>query len=168
MPAYAFSAKDEDRFWSKAARDPVGCWLFTGCLNSNGYGAFETSRNGKCICHVASRAAYQMTEGEPGSMQVCHTCDNRACVRPSHLFLGTNAENHADKARKGRAARGATNWNTKLSEPLVRQIRAEVVAGCGERGTIARVARRYGVSGSSVSSIVKRETWSYVEDNQKQ
>ncbi len=93
----------EDRFWSKVAIGD-GCWEWRARRNDSGYGQFRL--DGK-IQH-ASRVAWVLTHGAipPETPHVLHNCpdgDNPACVRPSHLWLGTNADNVADKVAKGRA-----------------------------------------------------------------
>lgn len=95
------------RFFDKINKTET-CWIWTaGSRGKTGYGAFKF--NGKVI--DAHRVSYQIHKGYiPTSMYVCHTCDDRKCVNPEHLFLGTAKDNHQDAVNKGRVIYG---WNTE-------------------------------------------------------
>lgn len=91
----------------------------------------------------------------PFGMFVLHRCDNRSCVNPKHLFLGTDADNKADMVQKGRSAWGERNWWHKLTVSGVRQIR-EARAG-GE--SLASIARRFSVGVSAIHKVVHGHRW---------
>lgn len=156
----------EERFWAKVDKSGE-CWVWTGAVGGWGYGKFW-SGGGKGRCMCASRMAWELTHGPiPTGMQVLHHCDNPPCVRPEHLFLGTNADNVRDKVSKGRQPRGAAvkvrpprhtgekHPQAKLTESGVRLIREKLAQGM----TNASIAREMGVSYSTVSLIRRGRIW---------
>jgi len=154
----------DQRFWSKVkAASTEACWPWRGCKNSSGYGLIEV--NGKqCRAHRISWRIH--LKSLPAGMCVLHRCDNPLCVNPRHLFLGTRRDNNIDKVNKGRARggrmSGVSNPASKLTEPEVRSIR-KMAASDTSRGSQARIARRFGVSETMVSYIVRRKKWSHLE-----
>ena len=103
-----------DRFWEKVDKDSghrvagmeSDCWLWTAAFNGVGYGKLMTHKIGRSSILVDShRLSWQLANGLiPDSLWVLHRCDNRACIRPDHLFLGTVTDNNVDMAEKGRSA----------------------------------------------------------------
>jgi hypothetical protein len=124
------------------------CWGWTGYTNEHGYG--HAARR------YAHRVSYELTFGAiPRGLHVLHRCDNPPCTNPSHLMLGTHADNMSDAKLKGRTAAGERSGGRKLTVAAVATIRHLCASGWTQR----RVARRFGISQSQVSSIVRREKW---------
>lgn len=140
-----------ERFLSNFAKSD-GCWEWTGGLDSRGYGHLRVGGGKRPKAHVFS---YQFHVGQvPPGKFVCHRCDNPKCVNPEHLFVGTNAENTADKVSKGRQARGDAIAR-KLNSDAVREIRAM-------SGTLRDVASRFGVSRRMIYLIRKGVSWAHL------
>lgn len=143
-------AKAEERFHSLYDKTD-GCWEWQGSLNAGGYG--------KWACGTASRQAYKYAYGEiPKGMQVCHKCDNRKCVRPEHLFLGSIADNMADKVKKNRQAKGSRIGSSMLTEDIVLGIRKMRIAGADYQS----IADKFNCSWDLVRKICKNAVWQHV------
>lgn len=139
---------------------PEECWRWTGAHVPDGYGSMMLeSRGARDRSSIkAHRFAWLHWIGPiPDGMHVCHHCDVRDCVNPSHLFLGTNADNVADRVRKGRSAgqRGEANHKAKLTEDDVRHIRAS-------RSRARELARHYGVAYETINRVRRGEFWGHV------
>lgn len=150
------AASGPDRFWSRVDKSGE-CWLWTACKNPQGYGTLSVG--GKPW--QAHRYSYHLNVGEiPPGMYVCHHCDNPACVRPDHLFLGTHQDNMTDKARKGRAPvlAGVENGCAKLTEGQVMDIRRQMASG----GSPAAIARQFDIAPESVRRIARGKAWMHL------
>lgn len=151
----------EERFWSFVEKGP-DCWLWTGSNDGDdGYGRIK--RGPKNI--GSHRASWIIHFGEiPKGLQVCHTCDNPPCVRPDHLFLGTSRDNSQDCVSKGRRTvpdnRGSLSGLSKLTEDDVIAIRSAYIPR--KMGNRAELAAKFGVSVSTVNSIIWRAHWKHI------
>lgn len=122
------------------------CLEWTGWRNSQGYGKFGIT---SLKSYRAHRFAYMLEIGPiPNGALVCHTCDNPACVRASHLFLGTQLDNMRDMVRKGRhnCGRGEAHGMASISDADVTRIRSDT-------RTQRAIAAAYGISQAQVSRI---------------
>ena len=143
------------RFWDKVRIGPRNeCWEWLAYKQYKGYGIFGFNGNPK----LAHRVSYQLSIGTiPEGMCICHHCDNPSCVNPAHLFLGTNADNTADRDAKGRhvALKGENNGRAKLTDADVLAIRD---SGLSQN----EIAAEYGVSQTVVSNIKIRKSWKHI------
>ncbi len=144
-----------------------GCWEWERYINRHGYGRYGD----KGV--LAHRAIYQAFVGDiPNGMNVCHHCDTPACVRPSHLFLGTQADNTADCIAKGRHChgdrhytkhrdmKGENSYGATLTTEDVLEIRRQLESAY--RGLQSSLARQYGVTPQTICDIAKRRSWTHV------
>lgn len=150
-------------FWKRVKRDPeTGCWNWIYSTGSAGYGHFR--RKDKFL--KAHRVSWTLRNGEiPEGMCICHHCDNKKCVRPSHLFMGTHADNMADKKQKGRtnshSMQGEKNPDAKLTKEQVIEIR-KLYDGGGY--TMMAISELYPVGKEQIRNIALRLKWKWLEE----
>lgn len=153
-----------------------GCQNWTGPINNEGYGVLflkSVKANGGRQVKSAHRFSYEKYVGPiPDSMCLMHSCDNRRCVNPAHLSVGTWSENNKDRSIKGRSGsktysaedkekyskmfRGSGNANAKLTEEQAREIKYCTTMGC------AQLAKKFGVSRITVQTIRSGRAWKHV------
>ena len=138
----------------------VGCWLWTGALQNknSGYGVINIAGRKE----YAHRLIWMLLNGPiPDGKLICHHCDEPRCVRPSHLYAGTQKQNVADMFRRGRAntARGERSGSSKLTAEVVLQIR-RIYSGGGV--SQRAVAKMFDIGKSQVNCIVNRTYWRHV------
>lgn len=142
----------QTRFWDKVKiGSDNDCWSWSAYVKPNGYGQFRLP-NGSILSH---RFAFESKFGPiPTDLMVCHKCDNRSCVNPSHLFLGTAKDNSLDMVNKDRGnfKRGGKHPNAKLTQTQVLSIR-------NDKRKQREIALEYNVSISSVSLIQNKINW---------
>lgn len=132
------------------------CWLLHGGTTVS-IGYKRVGAAGKQ--YYAHRLAYLVTKGAiPQGMCVCHSCDNPNCINPDHLWLGTNKENHDDKVKKGRGARGETHFNSKLTEEAVKLIRANPQLPAKD------LAKVFGVTKDAINRIRRGVLWRHIHE----
>lgn len=150
------------RFEGKFEKGP-NCWNWTAAVNASGYGIIRQSSDGPTST-LAHRVSYELYIGPiPQGLLVCHSCDNRQCVNPEHLFLGTHADNSLDALSKGRTKQqglvGESNKRAKLSEYQVRTIRELY----GSRVfSLKQLGQQFGVGKHVIYQIVTNITWRHL------
>lgn len=148
----------EERFWSHVEKSD-GCWLWTGELAGKGYGRMKFAG----VREHAHRMSWEFANGPvQAGLLVLHKCDTPACVRPDHLFLGTQKDNMRDMHAKGRAVqvRGEQHGRAKLTEEQARQLLAEYRAG---GVTQKELADRYGLHPVYVNKMIKGHKWAHLQ-----
>jgi len=139
------------RFWAKVDKtSPDGCWLWKAGRNKQGYGTFWNAGHNL----RANRVAWILTNGDPGKLNVLHTCDNPPCVNPFHLFLGTQSENALDSVKKGRFVDN-TGEKCGAHKLTLKQVREILTSNLSSR----KIAVHYSVSQSCISFIKIGKNW---------
>lgn len=146
-----------ERFWVKVDRcGHDECWNWLASLDSRGYGNFGVKRNGRFVMQRAHRVAWELEYNTTlaAGVVLCHSCDNRRCVNPKHLFAGTQQDNMADCAAKGRFGdrAGEHNPRAKLTAEDVLAIRESPLP-------LSALANRYGVAKSTVAAAKAGQSW---------
>lgn len=166
---FNYTPKDIERFWGKVDKsiskkhyEDTICWEWVGNCFPNGYGQISIGgRFGKR--YLTHRLSYELSFGSiPDGLLVLHKCDNRKCVRPDHLFLGSHRDNTMDMIRKGRRGDtrsksprlGEKHWNAKLTNNQVDEIRRRYAMKNENGETLLSLAKEFGVAFQTISDII--------------
>ena len=172
--------EQQQKFWGLVDKTPGfgpngNCWGWKASKHECGYGYFKIVEH----TYKAHRVSYRLAYGAiPVNLYVLHSCDNPSCVNPKHLWIGTAADNTSDMMQKGRhrppklygnknghytkpekTPRGEHNWNAKLTEKKIFEIRSKHAKGAH---TQQKLADAYAVSPSLISRIIRRKAWKHI------
>lgn len=135
--------------------DEKDCWNVTSHSISRGYPAAFIDGKPRRL----HQYSYELHNGKiPEGMCVCHKCDNKMCVNPSHFFLGTKADNNRDAKIKGRIRHGETHYRAKLNEDQVKMIRKLVLKGVTKKS----LGNQFGVAECTIYNIIAKRQWAWV------
>lgn len=156
-----------ERIQPRLVTRPTGCMEWQGAT-TKGYGCIRVKVDGKWKTLVAHRLAYEASKGRAlGRLQACHSCDNPICCNPRHIFGGTAKMNVKDAIAKGRFLNGSQRFGqgsrhlgSRLNEQQVVEIRRQAKE-IGVPSSI-HVARKFGVSATTINRIVNRQAWKHV------
>lgn len=147
----ANKANNAADFFAQVKRIEGGCWEWQGSLWATGYGRFHFQDKSM----KAHRMSWFFARGEIPEQCLLHRCDNRLCVNPDHLFVGTRTDNNADKVAKGRQAKGEALNTAKVTTHDVAAIRA----ACSSS---KEIAEQYGLSWGHINKIRGGRVWTHV------
>ena len=145
------------RFWSKVKKGK-GCWEWQGAKLIDGYGLFYLDSENRT--YRVHRLSWEFVNGKiPKKLLVLHKCDNPPCIRPSHLFLGTNMDNTQDQLKKGRLIVGENHSQAKLTQGKIIKIRKLYK----QRNTsYAKLAKKFRVNSTTIAQIIRYEAWKHI------
>lgn len=149
----------QEKLWSRAAGNRLGCMPWLKHCNKDGYGEFQFRFNGEKRKILAHRAAYIIVRGDlDESVVLRHECNTRCCINPWHLLPGTHDDNVQDMVSQDRQAKGSTNGRAVLVEADIPIIRAELARGTSRTS----LATRFGVDRKIIYLIERGEIWKHV------
>lgn len=149
-----------DFFWSRVkVEGPDDCWLWYGSCYSAGYG--------DCRKQYAHRVSFEINSGKkiPSRLQALHTCDNRRCVNPKHLYLGTDKENRRDACNRARYPGGAKSSRAKLTDGQVLKIRHLAKTkhfGLSREETARKLSKIFPVTTYCIRDILAGKRWTHI------
>lgn len=144
-----------ERFEKKFIPEPnCGCWLWTGAISSSGYGSFAITKENIVPAH---RASFLIYKNEMPEAFVCHSCDNKICVNPDHLWSGTAKDNALDASKKGILQKRPKRYGfgSKFKND-------EIIKIFEDKRKYNEIAQEYDISLSTVGAIKRGENWAHV------
>lgn len=149
-----YDSKVLERFWRLVTKTET-CWRWMGYRNKFGHGRIGVGHE----LFMAHRFSWCIHNGEiPAKMCVLHHCDNPECVNPSHLFLGTRADNNSDRDAKGRGAKGEKMNRGVLTVEKVKEIKRRLA----NNESHAHIATSLSISTRNVKHILHGDSWKHV------
>ena len=145
----------EERFFSKVNKIENGCWEWTAYIHKSGCGRLKINNTTVDSYRFSYELHFGIIEND---LCVCHSCDNRKCVNPEHLFLGTRKENNQDRTYKGRSCKGSKRKNAKLTEENIIEIKDLLSKGFQQK----EIAEKYNISKPIISDIKTGKRWKHV------
>jgi hypothetical protein len=162
ITAQEVQEKMPKRFCTKVKfGEPDDCWEWQAGLSQHGYGKYKYKKENGIFSDInAQRYAWKLVFYDLITEQeVCHKCDNRKCINPNHLFIGTKKDNNRDRDNKNRTARGEGGGNSKLTDNKVLFIKECLFNG----EKYADIAKKVGISKSNIGKINNFQLWAHVK-----
>jgi len=154
----------ENRFWSKVSKkSPDECWEWQAARFTSGYGMFAIHSHP----YKAHRVAYSLFYGEiPKGLEICHSCDNKACVNPKHLRANTHQANMREAVERGLLRHDAIEWLRGEESPHAKLTAAQVLGirkmYSGGEASQRELAAMFHVGRSTIRHIIYRNTWKHI------
>jgi HNH endonuclease len=140
--------------------DANGCWNWSGQIGFGGYGRVSYYTGKSYKSESTHRYYYKHYNGDIQSgLFVCHTCDNRKCCNPAHLWLGTHQDNIDDRVSKGRCPSGERNGLNKFTAEQIKSIRTKYNMGFG---SYSKLAKELGTNRGHIGKIIRKELWTSI------
>jgi len=151
----------EQRFWLKVnIRGEGDCWIWLPSRNNHRYGRFGKDHK----IEKAHRVAYILTKGDiPDGLEVCHSCNNKICCNPAHLYLDTHRGNMIAAARDGLMSRGSHHHSVNTSSILTESDIPDIRRMHTDGYSLRKIAYRFGVSHETIRNVVSGRSWSHVK-----
>lgn len=156
MNTQIITHRQSKKLFNKIMPEPnTGCWIWIGAYDNTGYGRYKMGNT----TEAAHRVLFRLYKDKiQKGFLICHSCDNRFCVNPDHLFAGTHQDNADDMINKKRHIYGEKKWCAKFKESDIINVRNLYDSGI----TQMEIALKYNCSQSHISEITTRKQWKHL------